>query len=182
MRLVLALLLATGCDAFAPTLTGRPSRVRARVVACTESTPPTTPYAQLLSTIAPGDAVALFVFAAIWRSNHGTDAGSALQTAAPFLFAWVLLAPPLGAYRRDAGRTLSEATLAPLPALAVAVPAGCALRGLLQGHVPALPFWVVALIACTVLVEAWRAVHYLVIEQTSDALDDFVAAIVDDDD
>ena len=44
----------------------------------------------------------------------------------------------------------------------MAVPCGCALRGLLQGRVPAAPFWLIALIATLGLLEAWRLSYYQV--------------------
>ena len=46
---------------------------------------------------------------------------------------------------------------------------------------PPAPFWVVALIATAVLLEAWRMAHYQATTLNA-ALDDFASAIVDDDD
>lgn len=130
--------------------------------------------------LAAGDAAVLCAFAAIGRSSHSADDGSVLMTAAPFLGAWVLLAPALGAYRERT--SLVQALLLPLPAIAIAVPCGCAARGLLQDHWPALPFWIVSVASITLLLEVWRFVHFGLIEATVNALDEFAAAIVDDDD
>ena len=135
-----------------------------------------TPYAKLASVPAAGDAAALLVFAAIGRGNHNSDGGNIFTTAAPFLATWALLSPLLGAYKP--ADTRAAFLLAPLPTIAVAVPLGCALRGLLQGYQPPLPFWIVALIATTVLVEGWRFVFYTL----DDTFDQFTAAILDDDD
>ena len=44
----------------------------------------------------------------------------------------------------------------------VAVPCGCALRGLLQGRMPAAPFWIIALVFTLGLLEAWRLSYYQV--------------------
>ena len=118
------------------------------------------PYAQLASVTAGGDATMLLLFAAIGRGNHNTDDGSVLLTAAPFLLSWALIAPWLGAYKPADTRT--EALIAPLPSIAVTVPLGCALRGVLQGYQPPLPFWIVAIIATTVLLESWRAAYFQV--------------------
>ena len=137
-------------------------------------------YTRLLSVLAAGDAAALVVFAAIGRGNHDSSTGNALTTAAPFLLSWAALAPPLGAYSTGA-RSLADAAKTPLLAWAAAVPCGCALRGLLQQRMPAAPFWIVAMIATAVLLEAWRLAHYQVLA-TDAALDEFVSAIVDDDD
>ena len=104
-------------------------------------------YSQLLSLLAAGDAAALLLFAAIGRGNHDTATGNVLTTAAPFLLSWAALAPPLGAYAGQRPATLREAATVPVLAWAVAVPCGCALRGVLNDRMPAAPFWIVALIA-----------------------------------
>ena len=131
-----------------------------------------SPYSKLISPTAAGDAVALLLFAAIGRGNHNSDGGSALTTAAPFLLTWSLVAPLMNAYMSPDSRT--AAILAPLPAIAVSVPLGCALRGILQGYQPPLPFWIVALIATTVLIELWRVAFY----SLDNALSQFANAIV----
>ena len=130
------------------------------------------PYLQLLTPRAAGDAAMLLLFAAIGRGNHNTDGGSVFTTAAPFLLSWSLVAPLVGAYRSPTTRT--AALLDPLPAIAVSVPLGCALRGVLQGYQPPLPFWIVALIATTVRVEGWRLAFFALDE----AFDQFADAIV----
>lgn len=138
-------------------------------------------YSQLLSPLAAGDAAALLLFAAIGRGNHDTATGNVLTTAAPFLLSWAALAPPLGAYAEQRAATLREAATTPVPAWLIAVPCGCALRGVLNDRMPAAPFWVVALIATGVLLEAWRLAYHQA-SSVNAAMDEFVAAIVDDDD
>lgn len=138
-------------------------------------------YTRLLSVLAAGDAAVFVLFAAIGRGSHDTDTGNALTTAAPFLAAWAALAPPLGAYPARASRSNEQAAKAPLVAWLVAVPCGCALRGLLQGRVPAAPFWLIALIATLGLLEAWRLSYYQV-SSLNRAVNQFAAAIVDEDD
>ena len=134
--------------------------------------PESSPYSKLISATAAGDAVALLLFAAIGRGNHNSDGGSALTTAAPFLLTWSLVAPLMNAYTSPDSRM--AAILAPLPAIAVSVPLGYALRGILQGYQPPLPFWIVALIATTVLIELWRVAFY----SLDNALSQFANAIV----
>lgn len=195
----MALSLLVAVAALAPVPTVQPAvlllrrsapvpRLRATHVHLSESSSPppaaaasSLPYAKLASALAVGDAACLVLFAAIGRADHAReDGGSALATAAPFLIAWLAAAPPLGAYRdRD---SLASAALIPLPAIAVAVPAGCAARGLLQGYMPALPFWIVSAIAITVLTLIWRVGYFLTIDKTAGAIDEFARAIVDDDD
>ena len=131
--------------------------------------------------LAAGDAAVFVVFAAIGRGSHETDTGNAITTAAPFLAAWAALAPPLGAYPTGASKSAEQAAKTPLLAWLVAVPCGCALRGLLQQRVPAAPFWLIALIATLGLLEAWRLSYYQV-SSLNKAMDQFTAAIVDEDD
>lgn len=129
--------------------------------------------------VVAGDAVALLIFAAIGRQNHGTDDGSVLLTALPFALSWFLVAPVLGAYKQ--APTLNQSVAAVLPSLLVTVPIGCFLRGLLQENMPAAPFWIVAMVSVGVLVGAWRAFYFqtTVVSQT---LNDFTEAILEDDD
>ena len=128
-------------------------------------------YSGLASVLAVGDVACLIAFAAIGRADHAREEGSALATAAPFIVAWLAAAPPLGAYslqtsaERSSDNSLLSAALTPLPAIAVAVPAGCAARGLLQGYMPALPFWIVSAIAITVLTLAWRVGYSVAADQ-----------------
>lgn len=142
--------------------------------------PSSLPYGQLASAQAAGDAAALLLFAAIGRGNHGTDGGSAFTTAAPFLLTWLSVAPWLGAYGKPAA-SRTDALLAPLPAIAVTVPLGCALRGLLQGYQPPAPFWIVALIATTILIGGWRVAFFTYGEFDS-MVNRFTNAIIDEDD
>ena len=114
----------------------------------------------------------ILLFAAIGRGNHNSDGGSVLTTAAPFLLTWALIAPLLGAYKTP--ETRAAALLDPLPAVAIAAPLGCALRGVLQGYQPPLPFWIVALIATTVLVDGWRLAFF----SLDNAFDQFANAII----
>eukprot|EP00964_Phaeocystis_antarctica_P024045 scaffold13457_cov56-Phaeocystis_antarctica.AAC.2 len=172
-------------------------------------------YTRLLSVLAAGDAAVFVLFAGIGRGSHATDTGNALTTAAPFLAAWAVLAPPLGAYPAKASRSVEQAAKAPLVAWLVAVPSnpnphpnpspnpnpnpypntdpdpnpnpnqvavpcGCALRGLLQGRMPAAPFWIIALVFTLGLLEAWRLSYYQV-NSLNRAMDQFAAAIVDED-
>lgn len=138
-------------------------------------------YTRLLSVLAAGDAAAFVLFAAIGRGSHDSSTGNALTTAAPFLAAWAALAPPLGAYPERASRSNEQAAKAPLLAWLVAVPCGCALRGVLQERMPAAPFWVVALVATLGLLEAWR-LSYHQVSSLNTAMNQFAAAIVDEDD
>ena len=173
MTSLLALLAATSTSLL-PSIPMHARRASFVVLRAEPEVASKLPYAQLMSLRAAGDAGALLIFAAIGRGNHNSADGSALTTALPFIITWALLAPWLGAYKSVGTRT--EALLAPLPAIVASVPLGCALRGVLQGYQPPMPFWIVALIATTALIEAWRAVHY----EFDSVFDEFADAIVDD--
>jgi hypothetical protein len=69
---------------------------------------------------------------------------------------WFLLAPALGAYAGRSSASIKQAALIALPALLVAVPSGVAIRGALEGYTPAAPFWVVSIVATSVLMTSWR--------------------------
>ncbi len=140
-----------------------------------------SPYGSL-ALLGVGDVAAFALFAAIGRAEHASEAGSIIGTAAPFVAAWIVTAPFLGAYRREVSKSLRDAVITPLPAWAVAVPAGCALRGVFEGHVPPTPFWGVSLVATLALLTAWRAAHFLVVDQRvvqpAASLDDAVSGLV----
>lgn len=132
--------------------------------------------------LAAGDAAALFLFAGIGRMNHGSDDGSVLQTALPFLAAWFALAPILGAYKStDKDESMSQAVMRALPAWAVCVPIGCFCRGLLQDSMPAAPFWIIALLSIGIFVGGWRAAHFQA-AAVSQTVNQFTEAILEDDD
>ncbi|EKX46684.1 hypothetical protein GUITHDRAFT_152288 [Guillardia theta CCMP2712] len=124
-----------------------------------------------------GDVAVFLVFAAIGRGSHGSSDGNVLLTAAPFILPWFALSPALGAYRRVSSRI--DAVKGVIPAAALAAPAGCALRGALQDHMPALPFWIISLASISVIMSAWRVIHFQV-QETASTLDGFVEAITED--
>jgi hypothetical protein len=55
------------------------------------------------------------------------------------------------------------------------------MRGLLQGKMPATPFWIVAMVAVGVLVGGWRAAYFQANIVTK-TVNEFTEAILDDDD
>ncbi len=59
-----------------------------------------------IATLVVGDAIVFLIFAAIGRNNHGEASGFAaipqiVLTAAPFAVGWFIVAPFVGAYRRE---------------------------------------------------------------------------------
>ena len=95
-----------------------------------------------------GDVAMLLLFAAIGRSIHTGGVSldlQVLQTAAPFIGAWLLLAPFLGAYTPDATRSTGEAVKTVILSWVVSVPMGLVGRGVIKGDVPPVPFMAVTM-------------------------------------
>jgi adenylate kinase len=117
-------------------------------------------YADILHRldVAFGDALALLLFAWIGRSSHGNAslAGGVFTTALPFLAGWFLVSPLLGIYKRTATANVREALRTTFIAWSVSIPAGLAIRGLVQQKIPPSPFIVVSLISTLVILCGWR--------------------------
>jgi hypothetical protein len=107
-----------------------------------------------------GDTISFLVFASIGRRSHsesGTLADVAI-TAAPFMLAWLMVAPWCGALQGDLltepRKLLSRTTVAWL----IAWPIGLGLRALLlQREIPG-SFALVVGITNTILLLSWRGV------------------------
>jgi len=109
--------------------------------------------------LALGDVLMFLLFASVGRSIHTGGLSldvQVVQTAAPFILAWLGLAPLLGAYTPEASRSTGNAVKTVLKAWALAVPGGLVGRGLLKGEVPPVPFMAVTMVTTLVLLTAWR--------------------------
>lgn len=122
-----------------------------------------------------GDVVVFLVFAAIGRRSHGEEAGLAavlqvMTTAVPFLLGWFLVAPFIGAFRRDIqANPLKMARRTALAWLA-AWPVAMLLRGLLVDHaIPPWTFWLVAFLSNTVFLQIWRLPYALITKRSKRA-------------
>jgi len=114
-----------------------------------------------VAALAVGDLIAFLLFAIIGLTNHkeAVSLSSVAVTAAPFIIAWFVISPFLGAF----GRQGSAATTRPVPLLqrtAVAWIVAWAVALLLRRFVfrdDILPaFIVVALLVNAVLLLGWR--------------------------
>lgn len=114
-----------------------------------------------VALLAAGDLIAFVVFVVLGLSNHKEAAtlGKVVHTVAPFVLAWAVAAPWLGAF----GRMGSAATTRPRPLLArsalawvVAGPLALLLRGVLFRDGVTVAFSAVALVINTVLLLGWR--------------------------
>lgn len=128
---------------------------------------PSTPFDRpVLSLI---DAVMLVVFAAVGKASHNTldgslDLGAVAQTAGPFLVSWFAVSPWLGCFTPMATGDWKESTITTTKAWIVAIPLGCALRGILKGYIPPLPFVLVTMIVTWVLLVGGRSVYTIASE------------------
>lgn len=108
-----------------------------------------------------GDALMILSFAYIGRASHGDPKFDIelLRTATPFLAAWFLTTPLLGAYTRAATADVGSALKSFARAWAVSIPMGIALRGVLTQHIPPTTFTVITLVTNFILIGTWRTVY-----------------------
>jgi len=118
--------------------------------------------------LAAVDFAALVTFAGVGKASHSADGAldiqAVLTTALPFLFAWFATSPFTGVYKDgndDDGGVLSVGKVA-AKGWIVAVPLGCALRGVIKGYVPPAPFVIVTLIATLVMLGGSRILYSVV--------------------
>ncbi len=123
----------------------------------------TAPRQGRLTALVVGDVISFLVFTAVGLSNHKETVSpqSVVAIAAPFIIAWFLVAPFLGAF----GRRASAATTRPIPLLprtelswVVAWPIALLLRAVVfHGDITAA-FAIVAFIFNTIFLLGWRGV------------------------
>jgi hypothetical protein len=116
---------------------------------------------KLTAALLAGDAAAFLAFAAIGRRSHGEAAGLAALlevagTAAPFLIAWLAIAPWLGAYRGAPASPVAALRVAALAWL-LALPLGAVLRALAIGRLSPPSFYIVTFLAVLAILGGWRA-------------------------
>jgi hypothetical protein len=127
-----------------------------------EKAPPETSNARRIATLVLGDALAFLVFAAIGRTSHGEAAGIAAipqiaLTAAPFAAGWFIVAPFVGAYRRELTAQPRKMAIRTVLAWVLSWPVAMALRGIFVDHaVPAISFALITLISNTLILLIWR--------------------------
>lgn len=115
------------------------------------------------------DAAALTGFAAVGKASHtgpndAIEVSAVLQTAFPFLLAWFATSPLTGVYKEtDKNQNLALTTMKQVViGWVVAVPLGCALRGVIKGYVPPTSFIVVTLIATLVILTLSRLLFSII--------------------
>lgn len=122
------------------------------------------------------DFVALTIFAAVGKASHSSngalDLGAVFITAFPFLVSWFATSPLTGVYNdfvlkgeEDDDNDYLDIAIATLKGWALAVPLGCAGRGIIKGYVPPLPFVIVTLISTLVILTTVRLLYTAVGKQ-----------------
>jgi hypothetical protein len=118
-----------------------------------------------LWTLVLGDVIVFLVFSFIGRRSHGEEtglqaAGQVIWTALPFLLAWFIIAPFLGAFRREALSDPKKMARKTLQAWVCAWPLGLFLHFLFKQEMPSLSslisFGLVSLISNSIFLSLWR--------------------------
>ncbi|XP_022772930.1 uncharacterized protein LOC111315471 isoform X2 [Durio zibethinus] len=114
-----------------------------------------------VALLAGGDVLALVLFSAIGRYNHGLHifAMDTLRTADPFMAGWFLSAYFVGGYGEDGrgANGLSKAIIAAAKSWGLGIPLGLIIRAATSGHIPPYTFVLVTMGSTSVLLIGWRA-------------------------
>ncbi len=114
-----------------------------------------------LVALAVGDLIALVIFATVGGASHGLLGGESplirvLNTAAPFMLAWLLVGMAIGVYRGTALYPVGRALGRTLAAGILAAPLGVVLRALWLARPVSWTFMLVATGASTLALLVWR--------------------------
>ncbi len=115
-----------------------------------------------LANLVIGDILVFLVFSVIGRISHGEPVGltalpQVVGTAAPFAAGWFIVAPFVGAYRRDITARPREMAKRTAFAWVLACPVGLTLRGIFVDHgAPPFSFAVITLLFVLIIMLLWR--------------------------
>ncbi|XP_042499417.1 uncharacterized protein LOC122077528 [Macadamia integrifolia] len=125
----------------------------------------------LVALLAGGDVLALLLFAAIGRFNHGFPVLDieTLRTADPFIGGWFLSAYFLGGYGEDGRRMngMSKAVIAAAKSWAVGIPLGLVIKAATSSHIPRASFALVTMGSTAFLLIGWRALLFTILPSKS---------------
>lgn len=122
---------------------------------------------QRIINLAIGDVLVFLIFATIGIRSHDETLSvpKVLITAAPFIAAWFLVSPFIGAFRRGLELQPGKMVLRTLLAWLASWPVALLFRGLLEWKFPPLSFALVTLITNTLFFLIWRWPFALVSRQ-----------------
>jgi hypothetical protein len=124
--------------------------------------PKERPYRQSVIILIIGDIMCFLIFSIIGVRTHGEPTGLAsiphiIIITIPFVVAWFLVSPLVGAFRRDL--IAQPRLMATRTAIAwlISWPVALLLRGILIDHgIPGYMFSLIALVFNLVVLEVWR--------------------------
>lgn len=109
------------------------------------------------------DIVSILIFAAVGKASHSADGSIDLVavgiTAFPFLLSWFSITPLLGSYDSLATQDPVGALLYTARGWGLAVPVGCAIRGVIKGYIPPTSFVIVTMISTLIIIGGSRALY-----------------------
>ena len=118
--------------------------------------------ARRLANLMIGDILVFLVFSVIGRISHGEPVGltalpQVVGTAAPFAAGWFIVAPFVGAYRRDITALPRQMAKRTAFAWVLACPVGLTLRGIFVDHgAPPFSFAIITLLFVLIVMLLWR--------------------------
>jgi len=118
--------------------------------------------ARRLANLVIGDILVFLVFSVIGRISHGEPVGltalpQVVGTAAPFAAGWFIVAPFVGAYRRDITAQPRQMAKRTAFAWVLACPVGLTLRGIFVDHgTPPFSFAIITLLFVLIVMLLWR--------------------------
>ncbi|HEC23442.1 MAG TPA: DUF3054 domain-containing protein [Chloroflexi bacterium] len=116
-----------------------------------------------LFALVAGDLLTILIFALLGRASHRMDISLAsfravINTAVPFMLAWLIVGTVTGVYTGRALYPLRRVIVRTLVTALVAGPLGVVLRAALLSHPVILSFVLVATGTSTILLVIWRVV------------------------
>jgi Protein of unknown function (DUF3054) len=135
---------------------------KTRPASCALKTPAAGPGGRRITLLIIGDALAFLIFALIGRGSHAEANGLAALpqvalTALPFAAAWFIVAPFVGAFRRDVSVNPRRMIIHTAGGWLLSWPLAVALRGIFVDHgLPPLTFALITLVFNMGILLLWR--------------------------
>lgn len=121
------------------------------------------------------DFFVFILFASIGKVSHTSASDNILQdiqliliTAAPFIISWYATSPFTGVYNTlstsidNSNNNIRKTFIQTVKGWIIAMPLGCALRGIIRGYAPPIPFVIVTLITTLILLSIARILYTII--------------------